>query len=137
MALSSRIWQFMFGFLAYYFSKAEIFEKSKNSSNFFLLTLDYASNLLFFMFMYVCAFEVKAYTRLVLLSATIICLVCPVSTKILTNRPIVWLGDISYSVYLIHWFVYSWHHYVYFTVYMHYQKPSWLGELYQSISTGR
>ncbi|KAI6177849.1 hypothetical protein M3Y97_00952100 [Aphelenchoides bicaudatus] len=131
MALCSRIWQFMFGFLAYYLSKAFVANQKTNESEDSIsvirhkltdFSLNYGATILFIILVNIDITGVKAYNRLLLLFCTIVCISYPNSNILLTNKLIVWLGDISYSVYLIHWFVFEAYRYSYFKSYLYGQK---------------
>ncbi|KAI6174810.1 TPT domain-containing protein [Aphelenchoides bicaudatus] len=125
MALCSRIWQFMFGFLAYYLSKVLLIEKKTNESIRYKLVdffLNYGAAILFIVLINVDLTGVKAYNRLFLLLCTVVCIAYPSSNMLLTNTFLVELGNISYSVYLIHWFVFEAHRYSYFKLYLYGQK---------------
>ncbi|KAI6174771.1 Acyl-transf-3 domain-containing protein [Aphelenchoides bicaudatus] len=131
MALSSRIWQFMIGFLAYYLSKALTTNQHANEPGNSISSIryklvdfffNYGVTFLFILCINVDLTGVKSYNRLILMFCTLICIAYPNSNMLLTNAPLVQLGDISYSVYLIHWFIFESHHYIHFEYYLYGQK---------------
>jgi peptidoglycan/LPS O-acetylase OafA/YrhL len=117
MALSSRLWQFMFGFIAFYLSEIKIPKK--------IGTIQYSMpTILLIAFLIVPIFESKVITRLILLSSTVILLTGPDFNYILCNKFLAKLGDVSYSVYIVHWPIFEWYRYWDLSSYLHEQKTS-------------
>ncbi|KAI6173169.1 hypothetical protein M3Y98_01053400 [Aphelenchoides besseyi] len=125
MALSSRVWQFMYGFLAYYLQESQLldfqtyFYRLGNGKygrlNKFLIVfnrfLNFQITISLLILISYPVFHQKQLNRLLVIVCTTLLIARPDSNPILSAAPMVWLGDISYSVYLIHWPLFEWYRY--------------------------
>ncbi|KAI6173121.1 Acyltransferase [Aphelenchoides besseyi] len=69
-------------------------------------------------------FSTKSTSRLVLLSLAVLVIARSGESLILSNRLLVTLGDISYSVYMVHWPIFEFHRYVDVTTYSYRRRVS-------------
>jgi peptidoglycan/LPS O-acetylase OafA/YrhL len=102
MSLIGRIWQFLFGFLAYNMQQMKL--KRRNRVLMLLIkTIKVACPyfLIFTLFFQVLS-DLQLNRLFIMLLASLI-VAFPDQQWILRNRPLVELGNVSYSVYLIHW----------------------------------
>lgn len=53
----------------------------------------------------------KQLNRLLLLAAVVLLIARPTGNPFLSHWLLVWVGDVSYSVYLVHWPLFEWHRY--------------------------
>ncbi|KAI6237966.1 O-acetyltransferase OatA [Aphelenchoides besseyi] len=114
MSLDSRVWQFMFGFFAYYLQQSQpgdYLPKSKSTQILFVSNLTpWCSKLFQIVLTAILIAGVtinltgdKQQNRLILLATTSLLIARPHGNLLLSCNALVWLGNISYSVYLVHW----------------------------------
>ncbi|KAI6216228.1 Acyltransferase [Aphelenchoides fujianensis] len=101
MALSSRVWQFMCGFAAFYVQELEAGREGGPSK--LLQRLQPAATTLLVALLLVPLTPHRQTNRLLLLAAATFLLSRPTPNPLLCWTPLVWLGDVSYAVYLLHW----------------------------------
>jgi peptidoglycan/LPS O-acetylase OafA/YrhL len=105
MALSSRIWQFMIGFLAYNLQQIQLFDGQKTADNLKKVwgCVQQALPYILILCLFVQIGPTKQSHRLLVILLTLIIISWPRQQLILCNFPMVELGNVSYSVYMIHW----------------------------------
>ncbi|KAI6195862.1 Acyl-transf-3 domain-containing protein [Aphelenchoides besseyi] len=141
MNLIGRIWNFLFGFLAFYLQefwrrRSEVsndesvellnFEKKSVSSR----LSDFIRNLLLpsilFIFVVYGATNNRQLNRFLVILLTTLNIAISTDSLILTNVFLVAVGDISYSVYLVHWPIFEYFRYAFVEVdfYSRYASPA-------------
>ncbi|KAI6206896.1 hypothetical protein M3Y94_00966800 [Aphelenchoides besseyi] len=135
MLLPSRIWQFFVGFAAYYLRKRRFFEFTANQSNVKETNKTNWINgatdvLLHTLLVLLLVYGLPMFPQLGRLHVVLITGIIVGShneTFILSNwRLFVILGDISYSVYLIHWPLFTWYRYANSEVYVDGGEPDFI-----------
>ncbi|KAI6209823.1 hypothetical protein M3Y96_00262100 [Aphelenchoides besseyi] len=141
MSMSSRVWQFMFGFLAHYAKESgclnsnywfgsanyeenddDIFGDSRPFRKFAKIADQMASNALtalLIIFMINQLIPERQLNRLALICVTACVIAKPDGNVILTQQSLVWIGDQSYSIYMVHWPLFEWHRYYDIPMYAH------------------
>ncbi|KAI6231925.1 hypothetical protein M3Y95_00432900 [Aphelenchoides besseyi] len=141
MSMSSRVWQFMFGFLAHYAKESgclssnywfgstddeenddDIFEDSRPFRRFAKIADQIASNaltVLLIIFMIHQLIPERQLNRLALICVATCVIAKPDGNLILTQPSLVWIGDQSYSIYMVHWPLFEWHRYYDIPMYAH------------------
>lgn len=123
MSLFGRVWQFMFGFIAFYITESINYKLTENK--FLLKTfaiLSYVPIICLVLFLSLRLIASKAITRLILLSSTVLILIGPDYNHFLCNKILTEIGDVSYSVYIVHWMLFEWHRYWALNLYLYNQK---------------
>ncbi|KAI6185726.1 hypothetical protein M3Y98_00055200 [Aphelenchoides besseyi] len=122
MLLPARIWQFFVGFGVFYLRAQRFFDLSKETSFDANKWIDSVKIVVVHMLLVLLlVFSLPIVSQLqrlfvVLLTGAVVGSHC--ETSVLSNlRPVITLGDISYSVYLIHWPLYTWHRYAHSEIY--------------------
>ncbi|KAI6177821.1 O-acetyltransferase OatA [Aphelenchoides bicaudatus] len=110
MTLDGRVWQFMFGFFAHFV---------------------YTSKLITFTVIDLIDYQVQRFF-VVFLTALIISI--RQDDSILSNKLLVKLGDISYSVYLIHWPIFTMHRYLDSNLYESENEAGFIGFVLIAVS---
>ncbi|KAI6209818.1 hypothetical protein M3Y96_00261600 [Aphelenchoides besseyi] len=136
MSLSARVWQFMCGFIAYYIGQTGVLDPDSwcNYSNkhsvkyravhFVDRIVHLVVAIAIITLVTVRVFSTKSTSRLVLLSLAVLVIARSGESLILSNRLLVTLGDISYSVYMVHWPIFEFHRYVDVTTYSYRRRVS-------------
>jgi peptidoglycan/LPS O-acetylase OafA/YrhL len=130
----------MFGFLAHYLSESRIldfdYRCGKDSSAIRSHFIGAFSNLFglvitlgLIAFISIPIIPCKSISRLILLSFAVLIIAKPDSNSLLSNSLLVQLGDISYSVYMIHWPIFEWYRYYDIAAYSFRQKVPYCSKL--------
>lgn len=127
----------MFGFIAFYLNEIQnkAFKYENKSLNLFdraiklvKLISNYLSTFSMIILISVHLIQSKAITRLILLSSTVLIIINPDPNFILCNQFLVALGDVSYSVYMVHWPLFEVHRYWAFIDYFYRQRASYFSK---------
>ncbi|KAI6185782.1 Acyl-transf-3 domain-containing protein [Aphelenchoides besseyi] len=119
MSLSNRFWQFMCGFIAFYVQEitaCKTRDEDKSSRRGILVSL--IATLILIAFLSISITSNKQFDRLLLLFVTTFLVSQPSVNPILSSPILSYIGDISYSTYLIHWPFIAWYKYWNAAVYM-------------------
>ncbi|KAI6198901.1 hypothetical protein M3Y96_00569500 [Aphelenchoides besseyi] len=119
MLLPARIWQFFVGFGAFYLREQRFFDLSKENANKWIDSVKIVVVHMLLVLLLVFSLPIVSQLQrlfVVLLTGAVVGSHC--ETSVLSNlRPVITLGDISYSVYLIHWPLFTWHRYAHSEIY--------------------
>ncbi|KAI6212705.1 hypothetical protein M3Y94_00059800 [Aphelenchoides besseyi] len=126
MLLPARIWQFFVGFGAFYLREHRVLELSREDVNKWIDSIKIVVVHVVLVLLLVFSLPIVPQLQrllVVLLTGVVVGSHC--ETSVLSNlRPIITLGDISYSVYLIHWPLFTWHKYAHSEIYTDGGEPS-------------
>ncbi|KAI6237962.1 Acyltransferase [Aphelenchoides besseyi] len=119
MSLSSRFWQFMCGFIAFYVQeitscKTQHNDKSSRRG----ISISLIATLILIAFLSISITSNKQFDRLLLLFITTFLISQPSANPILCSPILSYIGDISYSIYMVHWPFIAWYNYWNAAVYM-------------------
>ncbi|KAI6212925.1 hypothetical protein M3Y94_00087300 [Aphelenchoides besseyi] len=124
MSLLSRLWQFLVPF-AINFCKHDL--KLLNANSIRKRHIAILANFVVLLLLYILTYGLFASeqtTRLIVVLLSTFLVANPNGCAILSFEPLVWLGNISYSIYLIHYPVLTWHRYVDMELYKDWQNAS-------------
>lgn len=117
MTLDGRVWQFLFGFLAHFAYKAKLFDWNNSNNGKCMKTLICIKNAIpTFLLILLLSIELVEYQIQRLLVVTLTALIISIHNShqnwFLSSDLLANLGDVSYSVYLVHWPVFTMHRYL-------------------------
>jgi peptidoglycan/LPS O-acetylase OafA/YrhL len=114
MHLHNRLWQFICGFFAYYVHNEDLSRFYKKKERLIFIASESFNFLLFFLLL-VCMFtnfiDVIQISRFFVVFITTLILSKRTASIFLSLDAVVLIGDISYSIYLIHWPIFTLHRY--------------------------
>ncbi|KAI6177722.1 Acyl-transf-3 domain-containing protein [Aphelenchoides bicaudatus] len=119
MTLDGRVWQFMFGFLAHFVYQSKLFDwTSKNNESSCYKMSKHLFNLiptsLLILLVTLPVINIADYQlqRFLVVFLTALIISTHQNDSFLSNKLLVKLGDVSYSVYLVHWPIFTMHRYL-------------------------
>lgn len=133
MGLLSRVWQFMIGFLAHELSSHTLWRFNGNDG-FFINSLNEVLTILLSICLIISPTRFKQLNRLIVMLLTLVLMIrADKSNRLLCHKFLVYAGNISYSVYLIHWPLFVLNKYINAEMYSHGNYIS-IGGLYCSFT---